>query len=295
MGTGSSGVSVPMSGPSTRTMTIAAVAIALAGIGVGAVIGWRALGHGPPAVAAPPPPETNVALVEQPEMLPEDGGVAVEAPDPPPLRAAHSNPRLHGSTSNGPAGASASNNPSAHSSNSAGASQDNSANTNSGAAVQTHTPAGHPATNGSTNAGAGTHADTSQNGSRTTAADLAALRAGGDPGAPQGPSVAGYRQGDTTDATGTMDPHVFSFVYSHYRPQISACHSMVSRGDEVRGTMRVRIRLGTDGHVVRTRVMSNTTNNDALAECVQDSIHSWHYPQPEGGEVEFDYNFGFGN
>jgi hypothetical protein len=112
---------------------------------------------------------------------------------------------------------------------------------------------------------------------------------------PQGPSVAGYHQGESTDATGTMDPAVFSFVYRHYRSQITACHSNVGRGQEVVGTMRVRVRLGTDGHVSRTRVMSNTTGSQELATCVQNVIHQWSYPQPEGGEVEFEYNFGFGN
>jgi hypothetical protein len=93
-----------------------------------------------------------------------------------------------------------------------------------------------------------------------------------------------------------MDPSVFSYIYRHYRSQISSCHSIVTRnGQEIVGTMRVRVRLGTDGHVTRTRVLSNTTNNDTLSTCVQNAIHTWRYPQPEGGEVEFDYNFGFGN
>jgi hypothetical protein len=128
---------------------------------------------------------------------------------------------------------------------------------------------------------------------------LAQLAAGGSPQggfiSPHGPSVGGYVQGEATDATGTMDPSVFSYVYRHYRPQVGACQSMVSRNASVVGTMRVRVRLGVDGHVVRTSVLSNTTNNQELATCVQNSIHSWAYPRPEGGEVEFDYNFGFGS
>ncbi|MEI8259162.1 MAG: AgmX/PglI C-terminal domain-containing protein, partial [Deltaproteobacteria bacterium] len=75
----------------------------------------------------------------------------------------------------------------------------------------------------------------------------------------------------------------------------SACQSMVTRNTPIVGTMRVRVRLGLDGHVSRTRVMSNSTNNTELATCIQNSIRTWAYPRPEGGEVEFDYNFGFGS
>jgi hypothetical protein len=92
-----------------------------------------------------------------------------------------------------------------------------------------------------------------------------------------------------------MDPAVFSYVYRHFRSQISACHATAARASEVVGTMRVRVRLGTDGRVVRTQVLSDTTGSQPLAACIQDRIRTWRYPQPEGGEVEFDYNFGFGH
>jgi outer membrane biosynthesis protein TonB len=93
-----------------------------------------------------------------------------------------------------------------------------------------------------------------------------------------------------------MDPAVFSYVYRHFRSQIAACHSAATRsGAEVAGTMRVRVRLGTDGHVARTRVVSNTTGSEDLARCVEEDVRRWTYPRPEGGEVEFEYNFAFGS
>jgi hypothetical protein len=113
---------------------------------------------------------------------------------------------------------------------------------------------------------------------------------------PRGPSAGGYAEGEATDATGTLSPSAFTFVYRHYRSQISSCHSSVTRGgQDVSGIIRVRVRIGVDGHVVRTRILENSTRNEALATCVQERIRTWRYPAPEGGEVEVDYPLGFGN
>jgi hypothetical protein len=92
------------------------------------------------------------------------------------------------------------------------------------------------------------------------------------------------------------DPQAFTFVYRFHRSQIGACHATVTRsGQSVVGRIRVRMRLGTNGHVVRTTVLENTTNNAQLAQCVQDRIRSWAYPAPDGGEVDFEYNLAFGS
>ncbi len=109
-------------------------------------------------------------------------------------------------------------------------------------------------------------------------------------------SVGGYRMGDETDATGHMeDPHVFTFVYRHYASQIAACHSTASRNRSVSGITVVRVRIGQDGHVSRTRVISDSTRDAELQACVQNAIRGWRYPQPIGGDVEVDYPLRFGS
>lgn len=120
-----------------------------------------------------------------------------------------------------------------------------------------------------------------------------------DPGVVErGPrsSRGGFHEGDETDATGTMDPAVFRYVYRHYQSQIASCWSSVSRGTSVAGVMVVRVRIAeADGRVIRTRVVSDTTRNAALQACVQNSIRTWRYPRPEGGDVEVDYPLRFGS
>ncbi len=100
--------------------------------------------------------------------------------------------------------------------------------------------------------------------------------------------------GEETDATGTMDPAAFSFVYRHHQPQIATCYSSASRTQTVAGVIVVRVRIGEDGHVRRTRVISDTARIPSLTQCVQTEIARWRYPQPEGGEVEVDYPLRFG-
>lgn len=120
-----------------------------------------------------------------------------------------------------------------------------------------------------------------------------------DPGGviERGPRVTsgGYGLGDETDATGTMDGRVFSYVYNHYKSQISACYSNASRTRSVSGVIVLRVRIGTDGRVARTRVISDSARVPELATCVQTAVRAWRYPQPEGGEVEVDYPMRFGS
>lgn len=108
-------------------------------------------------------------------------------------------------------------------------------------------------------------------------------------------SAGGYHAGDETDATGTMDPQAFQFVYRHYQSQIAACWQTASRTHDVSGVTVVRVRVAeADGHVSRTRIVSDSTHDAGLQACVQNAIRGWRYPRPAGGDVEVDYPLRFG-
>ena len=113
----------------------------------------------------------------------------------------------------------------------------------------------------------------------------------------RGPRVTrgGFTLGEETDATGTMDPRVFGFVYNHYRAQISSCYSNASRARAISGVIVMRVRINTEGRVGSTRVISDSVRVPELAQCVQTAVRAWRYPQPEGGEVEVDYPMRFGS
>lgn len=284
-------ISLPMKGPSPRVIALLGVGIAVVGIATGGVIAWRARTR--TTQGSTQIPETAVALVETPQLLRNtDGGAAEQTerlsggalsitPIQGPRTTTGTNPSSrHGVGRTSVSGREEGTAPRGTDS------DNNESGTTSGRQDRTNNARGTRSNGGN---------DTTTGGAAGNLGMTAA--AGTETGTlrPRGPSIGGYVEGEETDATGRMDPRVFTFVYRHYRSQIASCHSMVSRGQEVVGTMRIRVRLGTDGRVVRTRVLSNTTQNEALANCVQNQIRTWRYPQPEGGEVEFDYNFGFGN
>ena len=307
MGTGQS-IALPMTGPSRRTMTIAASGIAVAGIAIGALVAMRALRPRPEAPPLPPS-DTTVALVETPHVIGQADGGATGNAAPNTGSGDSRGARVRPRTGTGTGTAAPSTAGNAAGTNSAPSGGVTGQHTGVVSGTGTHAAAtdttppttahGHTEAPPNTEPAGSGETGTPAGGTAPTAAELAQLaNTAGTSGsgiAPRGPTVGGYIQGEETDATGTMDPTVFSYVYRHYRPQIAACQSMVTRATPVAGTMRVRVRLGVDGHVSRTTVLSNTTNNAELATCVTTSIHSWAYPRPDGGEVEFDYNFGFGS
>jgi TonB family protein len=159
------------------------------------------------------------------------------------------------------------------------------------------TPAGNggtPTGTGGTTAGTG---DTTTGTAGTTAGTGGSLPPAENGVIERGPRVTtgGFHLGEETDATGTMDPRVFSFVYNQKRAQISACYSAASRSRAVSGVIVLRVRINTQGLVGSTRVISDSVRLPELSQCVQTAVRSWRYPQPEGGEVEVDYPMRFGS
>lgn len=284
MGTTGDRISLPMVGPSRRTLVLAGSGIGVACLALGALVAWQTI---PRAPTTPPP--TTVGLVGDPtEVTPTvmtDAGISEPAP------------RTTGRTGRGntaaranPTGASPSRAPAA---------------TPSRVAANAHTTP-NPGTAANPGASPETPTTVAQaTPSRPATAATPSRAASGSAALPvdsqgvieHGPqqTVAGFRQGDETDATGTMDPHVFRFVYDHYKSQIASCYSSATRAHEISGVIVVRVRIGEDGHVARTRVISDNTNAPGLASCVQTAIRGWRYPQPEGGEVEVDYPMRMGS
>lgn len=302
---------LPIDGPSRKHLIAGAVVIGVLSLGVGIFAGAKAFrARTAPTLAVAPPVENT-----------ESGVILSEAPYILPLRTAGDGGVARGGQRNGVAGSRSA--------------QGTANIGNSGAGANAANTQGNPSTNtpvqssGVTsipvgrNNGGSTAAGTRNTGSGTTVASNTAANANANPAngsnanpeqplpeigggttpdiggvrGPHAPVVGGYSEGDTTDATGTMaDPGAFTFVYRFHRSQIGACHATVTRnGQSVIGRIRVRMRLGTNGHVTRTTILENTTNNAQLAQCVQDRIRSWAYPAPEGGEVDFEYNLAFGS
>lgn len=320
---GDDGVVVPMTGPSRKTLVAGAVGIALVSLSIGAVGAWRAVKASRVEVAPSVPitPETTVALLELPQALPHatggsngaarggssaggrntgGSGVGNGSASGGGGSASGGRNSASGGTGTGANGSSSANNGAASGgggrNSASGTGETAAGGRNSAGSGSGTTPAGNSSASGGSGAAAGGSQSANSGSSGTGGTNAGSGSEGSGLAGPRGPAQNGFVEGDETDATGTLSPSAFRFVYTHYRAQIASCQSSVTRGgQEVRGIIRVRVRIGTDGHVIRTRVMENTTRNENLATCVQNQIRTWRYPAPEGGEVEVDYPLGFGN
>jgi TonB family protein len=304
-------IELPMVGPSKRTVVAMMLGVGLGCLGLGALAAWKTLGR-----SSELPPVTPVGLFGEPtsviasEPTTADGGVPAAPTGPSaPTRTGHVAARPTGTV---PAPARptvvASNERSAPTGTTPAAPHRNTSSGNPGTtpdapptpAGATPTPAGAtPTPAGTTPTPAGatpTPAGTTPTEPAPTPATALPAEPGGVrervPGTPAG---SGFRLGDETDATGHMDPAAFRFVYNHYQSQIANCYSNASRYEAVSGVIVVRVRIGEDGHVRNTRIISDSAHTPSLTRCVQNSVQSWAYPHPEGGEVEVDYPMRFGS
>jgi TonB family protein len=95
---------------------------------------------------------------------------------------------------------------------------------------------------------------------------------------------------------GTYDAEDFEEarqVVRRSQRQLARCYDRELRVDErVRGRLTVRITIGLDGTVLRTRVVGGEVP-EALEQCVQSAIDHWTFPPPRGGPVQIEIPFHF--
>ena len=285
-------IELPLHGPSRRTVMTMLVGVGLGGLGLGALVAWKTLGG-----SSDTPPLTPVGLFGEPSSVTNvepiaDGGVAPSETTPTtttprpvrPITARPTTPTTARPSPTTPTNV---------------ASNDPAPTTPTTPTTPTPTaPAADPTPGSNTPPGNTDPAPAAP----STAADASTAAAPSTPD-PRGvrervpgTSSGGVRLGDETDATGHMeDPGAFRFVYNHYRSQIASCHSNASRNETLSGVIVLRVRIGEDGHVRSSRVISDSVRNASLTQCVQNSVRTWRYPQPQGGDVEVDYPMRFGS
>jgi TonB family protein len=269
------GATLPMNGlPRGRVMGIAA-STGIACLALGAALAYRA------PVEPQIVPMTPVGLLGEPAAVVPVRPSSQEGAAPRRTGTPRTPPRVAGNA--GTNGSAAGSNGSAAGSNGSAAGNNGSAAGSNGSPTESNGSAAE-----SNGAGAPGGTPGTAGGTTPSAAENGVIE--------RGPRVTtgGFHLGEETDATGTMDPRVFSFVYNQKRAQISACYSSSSRSRAVSGVIVLRVRINRQGLVGSTRVISDSVRVPELTQCVQTAVRSWRYPQPEGGEVEVDYPMRFG-
>jgi len=147
--------------------------------------------------------------------------------------------------------------------------------------------------NGNTAAGANANAAANANPGGGGQSQPAPGAAGGQPGAA---NPAAQEPDEPDDPEGQLDTNAVIFVVRHYLPQVRACYERQLRNEPgLHGQITMRFTVGAGGRVTATSVMVNSTGSDALAACVTSTLRTWHFPEPEGGAVAFEYPFRFGS
>ncbi len=269
------------------------IGVGLGGLGLGALVAWKTLGQSSTA-----PPLTPVGLFGEPTTVANaepDGGVA--PPETTPTTARPTTARPTTPSTARPTTPSTAHPATPSTAPTTVASNDPAPTTPTTPAADPPTPT-TPAADPTPTTPAADPTPTAP--STTGDASVATAPPTPDPGGVRervpGTSTGGVHLGDETDATGHMeDPGAFRFVYNHYRSQIASCHSNASRNETLSGVIVLRVRIGDDGHVRSSRVISDSVRNAQLTQCVQTSVRSWRYPRPVGGDVEVDYPMRFGS
>jgi hypothetical protein len=110
-----------------------------------------------------------------------------------------------------------------------------------------------------------------------------------------GPSGAEEPSEEPETPEGQLDTRAVIFVVRHYLPQVRSCYERELRNEpDLRGQVTMRFTIGAGGRVTGTEPVLNSTGSQDLAACVGASLRTWHFPEPEGGPVAFEYPFRFG-
>jgi len=287
-------IELPMTGPSRRTLVTMFLGVGLGCAALGGLVAVRTF-RAPAAVTEP---VTTVGLIGEPSAVdPVDAGASSDPPSMPPRGAVV--PTSGRTPSTASRGASTGRPAPATPGAPPGPTRPDPAApaAPSGPVAARPDPASPTPASPTAPTAPGTAAAAPDPAAPTPAPTPGTAAAGPDGLVERGPrtSQGGYTQGEETDATGRMDPTAFTYVYRHYSPQISACYSSASRNRVVNGVVVMRVRIAENGSVRRTRVVSDTVRVPELVECLQNSVRTWRYPQPEGGEVEVDYPMRFGS
>jgi hypothetical protein len=101
------------------------------------------------------------------------------------------------------------------------------------------------------------------------------------PGTPQ---VSGYLSAEQINRVVRANQAALRYCYE----------AEVQRAHGLKGKVVVQWRVDRGGLVPMAKVASTTMNNAAVEGCLVRQVKKWHFPKPDGGEVQVMYPFIFG-
>jgi outer membrane biosynthesis protein TonB len=96
--------------------------------------------------------------------------------------------------------------------------------------------------------------------------------------------------------SGYLSPEQIMRVVRQNQAAVRYCYeNELQRQPSLRGRIEIRWRIARNGSVSSARVGSSTMHNARVEGCIVRQVRRWRFPQPDGGEVDVNFPFIFGN
>ncbi|MCY1055396.1 AgmX/PglI C-terminal domain-containing protein [Nannocystis sp. SCPEA4] len=83
-------------------------------------------------------------------------------------------------------------------------------------------------------------------------------------------------------------------VVRAHLPEVRTCYNEgLARKPELAGKLTVDFEIGTDGHVISSKVKDSTLADATVEGCVAATVQGWLFVRPDEGTVKVSYPFEF--
>jgi len=91
---------------------------------------------------------------------------------------------------------------------------------------------------------------------------------------------------------GKVDRGQVAKIFRRRKSAIQYCYrKALNRNPSVQGKISVQFTIGPMGRITSIRVVSNTTQDSSMEQCIVGKVRTWRFPKPQGGSVTFQYPF----
>ena len=102
----------------------------------------------------------------------------------------------------------------------------------------------------------------------------------------------GSQMSTSSTGTGKVDHGGVSKVFSRRKKAIQHCYEKgLQKNNSLSGKVVIKFTIGPAGRVTTISVVTNSTGDSSVGQCIVDKVKTWKFPQPEGGSVTFKNQF----
>ncbi|MGM0574833.1 MAG: TonB family protein [Myxococcota bacterium] len=103
--------------------------------------------------------------------------------------------------------------------------------------------------------------------------------------------VRGGTMGAMT-GTGRVDKKAIARVFSRRKRAIQYCYEKALKVNEnVKGKVTIKFTIGPAGRITNVSIVTNSTGDASIGQCIMNKVKTWRFPPPEGGSVTATFPF----